>query len=314
MVLGVRKAESTTRMQLMNAYQVNGHILRRHKSLSGAYIYAPVSDFSTEDIWGFLLDNKSPWGGNNEALYKLYRNANAGECPLVFDDSTPTCGSSRFGCWVCTVANRDTSMESLVSSGEEWMKPLLEIRNYLSDTGIPENKLKYRDTRGRDGRVIIKSDGQFAARTFKFDVSRNILTQLLNAEKTIRLNLHDPTIELISRDELLEIRRIWISERQDWEDSLPMIFSEVYGESLQLRKEDDIEFNKENKITLKRICVENEMSFLLIAKLLEVEKQNSKMNQRANARKEILRILGFEWREEDKILEDHEYFEQKRLV
>lgn len=43
MVLGIRKAESATRMQLMNAYQVPGHTLRRHSSLPGAYVYAPIA-------------------------------------------------------------------------------------------------------------------------------------------------------------------------------------------------------------------------------------------------------------------------------
>ena len=33
MVLGVRKAESSTRAQLMRTYQVQDHILRRHTSL-----------------------------------------------------------------------------------------------------------------------------------------------------------------------------------------------------------------------------------------------------------------------------------------
>ena len=33
MVLGVRKTESATRMQLMSTYQVKDHILRRHGSL-----------------------------------------------------------------------------------------------------------------------------------------------------------------------------------------------------------------------------------------------------------------------------------------
>jgi DNA sulfur modification protein DndC len=38
MVLGVRKTESATRMQLMNTYQVQGHLLRRHTNLTGAYV------------------------------------------------------------------------------------------------------------------------------------------------------------------------------------------------------------------------------------------------------------------------------------
>lgn len=38
----------------------------------------------------------------------MYSGASAdGECPLVIDSSTPSCGNSRFGCWVCTMVTED---------------------------------------------------------------------------------------------------------------------------------------------------------------------------------------------------------------
>lgn len=161
MVLGVRKSESSTRMQLMSTYQVRGHLLRRHTSLPGAYVYAPIADFSTDDVWTYLLQVPSPWGNNNRDLAALYRNAStAGECPLVIDTTTPSCGNSRFGCWVCTVARRDTSMEALIDNGEDWMEPLLEFREWLVTTTEPERKHEFRDIKGRDGRVVFKPSGQ----------------------------------------------------------------------------------------------------------------------------------------------------------
>lgn len=130
-MLGVRKTESATRMQLMNTYQEKGDtVLRRHTSLTGAYVYAPIAEFSTDDVWQYLFTHDSPWGNNNRDLAALYRSANAGECPLVIDLSTPSCGNSRFGCWVCTVAHRDASMEAMIDNGEEWMQPLLISENY----------------------------------------------------------------------------------------------------------------------------------------------------------------------------------------
>ena len=50
----------------------------------------------------------------------MYRNANAGECPLVVDETTPSCGNSRFGCWTCTVVSKDRSMEAMIDNGEDW--------------------------------------------------------------------------------------------------------------------------------------------------------------------------------------------------
>jgi len=169
MVLGVRKSESATRMQLMSTHQVKGHLLRRHTTLRGAYIYAPIADFSTDDVWTYLLQVPSPWGSSNRDLAALYRNANAGECPLVIDTSTPPCGNSRFGCWVCTVAQRDLSMEALIENGEDWMEPLLNLRDHLATTTDPQRKREFRDIRGRDGRVIFKKDGTLAARTYKLE-------------------------------------------------------------------------------------------------------------------------------------------------
>ena len=132
MVLGVRSAESSTRAQVMSLHKISGSYLSRHSTLPKAFVYTPIEPFTVDDVWTYLLQVPSPWGGNNRDLVTLYRNAQAGECPLVVDTTTPSCGNSRFGCWVCTVVNRDASMEAMVENGEEWLEPLLEFRNRLS--------------------------------------------------------------------------------------------------------------------------------------------------------------------------------------
>ena len=48
--------------------------------------------------------------------------------PLVIDKSTPSCGGGRFGCWTCTVVQRDRSMEAMIDNGEDWMQPMLDFR------------------------------------------------------------------------------------------------------------------------------------------------------------------------------------------
>ena len=84
-VLGVRKDESATRAQAMSLRKINGTVLRRHSTLPNAFVYAPIEDFTTNDVWSYLLNVPSPWGGQNRDLLALYRNAQAGECPLVID-------------------------------------------------------------------------------------------------------------------------------------------------------------------------------------------------------------------------------------
>ncbi len=302
MVLGVRKAESATRMQLMSTYQVKNHILRRHGSLRGAYVYAPIADFSTDDVWTYLLQNPSPWGNNNRDLAALYRNASAGECPLVIDTTTPSCGYSRFGCWVCTVARRDTSMEALIDNGEEWMEPLLDFREWLMATTEPERKREFRDIKGRDGRVVFKKDGTLAARTYTLDASKIMLEKVLQAQKAVRKDGPDAEMELISSEELYEIRRLWRVERQDWEDSVPHIFHTVIGRDLNWPKDDDGAFDADQKELLSSLCQEHDVPFDLVALLLEVERQSTGMTKRAGVQKALQAVLSQEWGSEAEIM------------
>src|SRR5260370_7147899 len=291
MILSVRKSESSTRMQLMITYQVKGHLLRRHSSLRGAYVYAYVADFPTDDVWTYLLQVPSPWGSNNRDLAALYRNASAGECPLVIDTTTPTCGNSRFGCWVCTVARRDTSMEALIDNGEEWMEPLLRLREWLMTTTERERKHEFRDIRGRDGRVVFEKDGTLAERTYKLDVSKIMLEKVLRAQKAVRKDGPDSDIVLISGEELFEIRRIWRIERQDWEDSVPKIFRAINDYDLNWPMDDDGGFDSDQKALLSSLCQEHNLPFDLLAKLLEVDRQSIGMPRPAGIQNALTSVL-----------------------
>ena len=94
MVLGVRSSESATRAQVMSLHRIKGSPLSRHSSLLNAFVYAPIESFAVDDVWTYLLQSPSPWGNDNRDLVAMYRNAQAGECPLVVDKTTPSCGNS----------------------------------------------------------------------------------------------------------------------------------------------------------------------------------------------------------------------------
>ena len=114
MVLGSRRAERASRAQVIAKHErehsVTGTALRSHHVIRQARVYTPIQEWETDDVWTYLLQVPSPWGGSNRDLAAMYRSAQDGECPLVVDDTTPSCGSSRFGCWTWTVVTRDTSM------------------------------------------------------------------------------------------------------------------------------------------------------------------------------------------------------------
>jgi len=65
----------------------------------------------------------------------MYRGGTDNECPRN-RYLNPSCGDSRFGCWVCTMVSQDKSMEAMIQNDEEkeWMQPLLDIRNDLMKT------------------------------------------------------------------------------------------------------------------------------------------------------------------------------------
>lgn len=95
-VLGTRKAESANRAASMQRYEVKGLRLRKH-TLPNAYVFAPIAEMTTKEVWAYLINSPNPWKSNNQELLNLYRSASdVMECPLVIDDTTPSCGNSRF--------------------------------------------------------------------------------------------------------------------------------------------------------------------------------------------------------------------------
>ena len=167
-------------------HRVTGYKLARHGQLPGAWVYMPIEHFTTNDVWTYLTQSQSPWGSDNRQLAALYRSAQSGECPLVIDTSTSSCGSSRFGCWVCTVVERDRSMEAMIDNGEEWMIPLLEFRDRLAKTQDPAFKPEQREYKGRDGRIKTNKDGQVLYRTYTLEFSKTMLRDLLQTQKAIQ--------------------------------------------------------------------------------------------------------------------------------
>ena len=128
LVLGTRKAESQRRAITMSKHESKRvrERLAPNASLPNSLVYTPIEDWNNDDVWLFLMQVKNPWGHDNKSLLGMYQGATeGGECPLVVDTSTPSCGTSRFGCWVCTVVDKDRSMEAMIKNDEEkvWMTP-----------------------------------------------------------------------------------------------------------------------------------------------------------------------------------------------
>lgn len=335
MVLGSRRTESASRAQVIAREEekrsVTGTQLRYHHVLRSALVYTPLQEWITDDVWTYLLQVKSPWGGNNRDLAAMYRSANSGECPLVIDDTTPSCGNSRFGCWTCTVVTRDKSMESMILSGEDWMEPLLEFRNWLAETQDPAVKHLFREHKRRTGEVLIQAKGmdgttlrglrqieEYRDKTgesiqegllirgpYKLEFCKEMLRRLLETQNSIQQNGPDPEMELITEAELHEIRRLWRTERHDWEDAVPQIYYEATGKQLEWLQDDIGAFSMEEYQILNEICEDSGVPTDMVAKLLEQERQMQGMHRRAGIFQRLDEVLREDWRDENTIR--HEY-------
>ncbi|PWU19852.1 MAG: DNA phosphorothioation system sulfurtransferase DndC [Verrucomicrobia bacterium] len=298
LLLGSRGAESDRRKAVLAKHaeraRTKGHYGTRERlspnaSLPNTLVYTPIENWFNDDVWMFLMQMRNPWGYNNKDLLSMYQGASPdGECPLVVDSSTPSCGDSRFGCWVCTLVDKDKSMTAMIQNDEEkeWMMPLLELRNALdfrTGSGDEQNSDRHlRDFRRMSGAIQLFHDRPIPG-PYTQEARENWLRKLLSAQTWIRRN--GPTdvrnIELVSLPELEEIRRLWVVEKHEMEDSLPRIYAEATGEPYPGQRLDDSLVLGEGEMHLLReICGGDRLHYELTRELLSVERQ-----QRAHARR-----------------------------
>lgn len=295
MCLGSRRDESSTRAQVINRHMIKGSHLSHHNLLPQAFIYAPLKDFTTEDVWNYLLQNRTnPWGGNNRDLLAMYRDAGAAECPLVVDTSTASCGNSRFGCWVCTVVEHDRSMENMIDNGEEWMEPLLALRQMLKDTQDPEKKPEVRDAKHRNGHIVFWKD-RVAYGPYKLGFRKEILRTLLEAQNEVRKHGPDPGLALIHEDELHAIQRIWRAENGDWRDSAYRMYEEITGEGIRAGGEDLGAFGATEQDELASACKKHGVPYELVARSLQAEFEMQGMSRRQKIHPALEKIFSEEW-------------------
>jgi DNA sulfur modification protein DndC len=276
-------------MKQWEAKRVREH-LSPNMNLPNSLVYSPIEDWRNDEVWIYLMQWENPWGYSNKDLFAMYRGASAdNECPLVVDTSTPSCGSSRFGCWVCTLVSQDKSMAAMIQNDEEkeWLQPLLDFRKELD---APTNRDR-RDFRRRNG------DVQLYERNFDETISiepipgpyikearEDWLRKLLQLQQQLRStapeNMRD--ITLITIEELSEIRRIWLEERHEFDDSLPRIYKEVTGEEFQDPRPgaDYSLLGSDEWAVLEEICEGDTMHLELMAKLLDTERQFRKKARR----------------------------------
>ncbi len=220
LLLGVRRAESAHRAGRLAKYDlraVDGR-LSPHNDILNCLIYKPIIDLSDDDVWHVLMNSRPPWGGDHRELVTMYRNAQGGECPFVVGESdAPSCGSTsaRFGCWTCTVVEKDNSLAGLIDAGFEFLEPLADFRERLKAV-----------SNDPDCRSKVRRNGQPGLGPLTIETRRSLLDELLRLQEESGMSLITPHEVRLIQDqwtkdktvstirELNELVRLTVVERE----------------------------------------------------------------------------------------------------
>lgn len=281
LTLGTRKQESQRRAAHMKRHEK--HRLRDRLSpnahVENCLVYTPIEDWSNDDVWTFLMTEDNPWGLSNDDLLELYKDATEDrECPMIIemDEQTPSCGKSRFGCWTCTLVVQDSSLLNMVKNDPDkaWLQPLLDFRNHLT---VKEDR-PLRDFRRMKGQVQLWKESTISG-PYLQSTREIFLRELLKTQLRIRelAPLGYKDVELISMNELREIRRIWLVEKHEIEDRLPKIYKDVLGHPFpEVGLQHHHCFGEEELQLLQAVCQtpqgeEDRLGYETIRELIDVE-------------------------------------------
>lgn len=220
-------------------------------------------------------------------------------------------------------------MEAMIKNDQEkeWMAPLLDLRNELAciEEGIGRAERKMlgksrrdklseddlrkiersrRDYRRIDGRVMLFKDATIPGPYTK-EFREHWVRRVLEIQRQIReLGPKEvANIELISMAELQEIRRIWLDEKHEFDDSLPKIYRDVTGKRFPIPPADDKLLGAEDWEILSDVCNGDERMFRLQADLLDVERQFRGMTRRAGVYDELVdRLKASQFKDEEEAI------------
>ena len=290
-LLGVRKAESIARKRRIEGRELANRLMNRHETIQDAYVYNPIVELTTDDVWDVLLKvdgGKTPLGSNNNELVSLYADADSGECPFAgihAGGQTQSCGNSRFGCWVCTVVKEDKSLNGFIKSGHRELIPLAEFRKWLmSIRDIDE----YREKRRRNGTVYETKNGDMGYGPFTWEARKLILMKLLETQERMGY-------ELITIQELEAIDEIWDDELDLSRRALVDLYREITGKSLPWDQYKDALIDVETMKELENLSEENDVPFDLVRNILLSVYHNKNFSNKRIMKEAMGRLLNQQW-------------------
>ena len=290
-LLGVRKAESIARKRRIEGRELANRLLNRHETIQDAYVYNPIVELTTEDVWDVLLDldgGKTPWGSNNNELVSLYADADSGECPFAgiqAGGQTQSCGNSRFGCWVCTVVKEDKSLNGFIKSGHRELIPLAKFRTWLMSIRDDEDK---REKKRRNGTVYETRTGEMGYGPFTWEARQLILKELLKTQEEMGY-------ELITVEELKAIDEICDAELDLSRRTLVELYEKLTGKKLPWYNYKQPLIDAETVEELERLAKINDVPFDLVRNMILSVYHNKNFSNQKIMKDSLERLLNQQW-------------------
>lgn len=290
-LLGVRKAESEARRRRIEGRKLANRLMNRHETIQDAYVYNPIVELTTDDVWDVLLKldgGKTPWGANNNELVSLYADADSGECPFAgihAGGQTQSCGNSRFGCWVCTVVKDDKSLNGFIRSGHRELIPLAEFRTWIMSI---RDKEEYREKKRRNGTVYETKTGEMGYGPFTWEARKLILTKLIETQQKMGY-------ELITQEELKAIDEIWDTELDLSRRTLVELYEELTGEKLPWYQYKEPLVDKATIDELERLAAANDVPFDLVRNIILSVYRNKNFANKRIMKDAMERLLNQQW-------------------
>lgn len=290
-LLGVRKAESEARRRRIEGRKIANRLMNRHETIQDAYVYNPIVELTTEDVWDVLLrldGGETPWGSNNNELVALYAGADSGECPFAgvhAGGQTQSCGNSRFGCWVCTVVKEDKSLNGFIKSGHRELIPLAEFRAWLMNIRDID---EYREKKRRNGTVYETKTGEMGYGPFTWEARKIILTKLIETQQKMGY-------ELITMEELKAIDEIWDDELDLSRRTLVDLYKDLTGEILPWNQYKESLIDKETVDELEKLAQENDVPFDLVRNIILSVYHNKNYSNQRIMKEAMERLLNQQW-------------------
>lgn len=199
-------------------------------------------------------------------------------------------------------------MQAMVQNDEQkaWMQPILIFRN----THLATADREVRDFQRMNGHLKV-FNGSLVHGPYLQAKRAELLEALLSTQKVVKQagdKVGYLNVELISIEELDEIRRIWVEDKGEIEDHVPRIYERVYGTAYPGKEIEPVPLDPRDLALLKAVSDEidgeaSDQLYRLTRSLLASQFQSIQTQKRSkhlDRLESILQAQGF--RTEDEAL------------